>query len=90
MTDTIVARTGRLAPGYGYLLAGLPLGIAAFPVAVAGFAAGVGTLVVGIGVPVLVATRWRSTSARSSPSSTCPRPPTTTAACRPVLRWLGV
>ncbi len=56
MTDTTAARAHRLAPGYGYLLAGLPLGIVAFVVAVAGFSVGIGTLVVWIGVPVLVAT----------------------------------
>jgi signal transduction histidine kinase len=56
MTDTTAARAHRLAPGYGYLLAGLPLGIVAFVVAITGFSVGIGTLVVWIGLPVLVAT----------------------------------
>ena len=52
-----VATAGRrLARGFGYLLAVLPLGIVAFVVAVAGFASGVSTLVVWIGLPILVGT----------------------------------
>ncbi len=50
----------RLARGFGYLLAGLPVGIVAFVVAVAGFAAGVSTLVVWVGLPILVGTLYAS------------------------------
>jgi signal transduction histidine kinase len=50
----------RLARGFGYLLAELPVGIIAFVVAVAGFATGVSTLVVWIGLPILVGTLYAS------------------------------
>ncbi|MGH3755426.1 MAG: sensor histidine kinase [Pseudonocardiaceae bacterium] len=53
MTETPYARLTR---GFGYLLAGLPVGIVAFVVAVAGFASGVSTLVVWFGLPILVGT----------------------------------
>lgn len=54
---TSPAPSGRtLAAGFGYLLAGLPLGVVAFAVAVTGFAAGVGTLVVWLGLPILAGT----------------------------------
>ncbi|MGH3942104.1 MAG: sensor histidine kinase, partial [Pseudonocardiaceae bacterium] len=58
LADGLAVPSGgrRLARGFGYLLAGLPVGIVAFVVAVAGFASGVGTLVVWIGLPILVGT----------------------------------
>ncbi|MGH3934966.1 MAG: sensor histidine kinase [Pseudonocardiaceae bacterium] len=59
-TQWLPAAGHRLALGFGYLLAGLPVGITAFVVAVAGFSTGVSTLVVWLGLPILVGTLYAS------------------------------
>lgn len=53
-------RGRQVARGFGYLLAGLPMGIVAFVVAVTGLTTGVSTLIVWVGLPILVGTLYAS------------------------------